>query len=123
MDAFDVDELVTRLDTSDHDFAEFFRAPSGTLSMTIAFWPARGEDPQEPHAEDEVYYVVSGRGAIRVAGADRDVRAGSVIYVAAGVKHRFHSIEEDLAVVVFWSPPRTPEIERSRAPRARHPPQ
>jgi mannose-6-phosphate isomerase-like protein (cupin superfamily) len=108
MDAFQVDELVSRLDTSSHDFAEFFRAPSQTLSMTIAFWPAGEEDPQEPHAEDEVYYVASGRGRIRVAAEDSDVRAGSVVYVAAGVEHRFHSIEEDLAVVVFWSPPRTP---------------
>ena len=108
MDAFEVDELVSRLDTSGHDFAEFFRAPSDTLSMTIAFWPAGGDDPQEPHAEDEVYYVASGRGRIRVADDDRPVQAGSVVYVAAGVEHRFHSIEEDLAVVVFWSPPRTP---------------
>jgi mannose-6-phosphate isomerase-like protein (cupin superfamily) len=108
MDAFDVDELVARLDTSGHDFAEFFRAPSGTLSMTIAFWPAGGEDPQEPHAEDEVYYVASGRGRIKVAEDDREVLAGSVVYVAAGVEHRFHSIEDDMQVVVFWSPPRTP---------------
>ena len=118
MDAFDVDELVARLDTSNHDYAEFFRASSGTLSMTIAFWPAGGEDPQEPHAEDEVYYVASGRGKIRVADEDRDVQAGTVVYVAAGAGHSFHSIEEDLAVVVFWSPPRAAEIERSRAPRA-----
>lgn len=108
MDAFHVDELVSRLDTSGHDFAEFFRAPSDTLSMTIAFWPAGGEDPQEPHAEDEVYYVASGRGRIRVAGEDSDVHAGSVVYVAAGVEHHFHSVEDDLEVVVFWSPPRTP---------------
>jgi mannose-6-phosphate isomerase-like protein (cupin superfamily) len=108
MDAFELDELIGRLDTSAHDFAEFFRSPTGTLSMTIAFWPAGGPDPQEPHSEDEVYYVASGRGRIRVAGEDRDVHAGSIIYVQAGVEHRFHSIEEDLKVVVFWSPPRAP---------------
>ena len=37
MDAFEVDDLVGRLDTSGHDFTEFFRAESGTLSMTIVF--------------------------------------------------------------------------------------
>jgi mannose-6-phosphate isomerase-like protein (cupin superfamily) len=106
MDAWELDELVARLDTSGHDYAEFFRAPTGTLSMTIAFWPAGGEDPQTPHTEDEVYYVGSGRGKIDVAGETRDVAPGSVVYVAAGVEHRFHSIEEDLRVVVFWAPPR-----------------
>jgi mannose-6-phosphate isomerase-like protein (cupin superfamily) len=108
VDAFEARELVERLDTSGHDYAEFFRADSGTLSMTIAFWPAGGEDPQQPHSEDEVYYVASGRGQIRVAGEDRPVEPGSIVYVAAGVEHRFHSIEEDLEVVVFWSPARAP---------------
>jgi mannose-6-phosphate isomerase-like protein (cupin superfamily) len=108
VDAFEVDELLDRLDTSGHDFKEFFRAESGTLSMTIVFWPAGGEDPQQPHTEDEVYYVASGRGRIRVAEEDRTVQPGSIVYVAAGVEHRFHSIEEDLKVVVFWSPARPP---------------
>jgi mannose-6-phosphate isomerase-like protein (cupin superfamily) len=108
VDAFQLDELVDRLDTSGHDFQEFFRAETGTLSMTIVFWPAGGEDPQQPHTEDEVYYVASGRGQIRVAGENRAVQPGSIVYVAAGVEHRFHSIEEDLKVVVFWSPARAP---------------
>jgi mannose-6-phosphate isomerase-like protein (cupin superfamily) len=104
MDAFDLDDLVARLDTSRHDFAEFFRAEA--LSLTIAFWPAGGVDDQTPHTEDEVYFVAAGRGRIRVGDEDRAVQAGSVVYVGAGVDHRFHSIEEDLKVVVFWSPPR-----------------
>jgi mannose-6-phosphate isomerase-like protein (cupin superfamily) len=104
MDAFELDDLVARLDTARHDFAEFFRAEA--LSLTIAFWPAGGADDQTPHTEDEVYFVASGRGRIRVADEDRAVRAGTVVYVAAGVDHRFHSIEEDLKVLVFWSPPR-----------------
>ena len=104
MDAFDLDDLVARLDTSRHDFAEFFRAEA--LSLTIAFWPAGGVDDQMPHTEDEVYFIASGRGRLRVGGEDRAVEAGSVVYVAAGVEHRFYAIEEDLKVLVFWSPPR-----------------
>ena len=104
MDAFELDGLVARLDTSRHDFAEFFRAEA--LSLTIAFWPAGGVDDQTPHTEDEVYFVASGRGRLSVAGEHRVVGPGTVIYVAAGVEHRFHAIEEDLKVLVFWSPPR-----------------
>jgi len=51
--------------------------------------------------------VVRGRGAIRVADEDRPVRSGSLIFVAAGVEHRFHDIEEELRVLVFWAPPHT----------------
>jgi len=52
-----------------------------------------------------VYYVISGHGAITVAGEDRPVKAGTLVFVAARVEHRFHSIDEDLRVLVFWAPP------------------
>ena len=49
--------------------------------------------------------MISGRGTIGVADEDRPVRAGSLVFVAARVEHRFHDIEEDLRVLVFWAPP------------------
>jgi mannose-6-phosphate isomerase-like protein (cupin superfamily) len=61
-------------------------------------------DLQSPHTEDEVYYVVSGRAQITVAKENQAVQAGSIVYVAKNVEHRFHSIEEDLTVLVFFAP-------------------
>lgn len=104
MDAFDLDSLISRLDTSGHDFAEFLRAEA--LSLTIAFWPAGSVDEQTLHTEDEVYYVGGGKAKLRVAEEDREVTAGTIAYVPAGVDHHFHSIEQDLKVAVFWAPPR-----------------
>jgi len=104
MDAFTAEELLAGLDPDRHDFAEFFR--SATLSLTVARWPAESVDDQQPHTEDEVYYVVSGRARLSVADEDVEVSAGSIAYVAAGVEHRFHNIVEDLRVIVFWAPPR-----------------
>ena len=112
MDAFVAQELLARLDPGAHDFAEFFR--SSTLSLTVARWPAGSVDDQEPHTEDEVYYVVSGRARVSVAGEDAAVGAGSIAYVAAGVEHRFHDIAEDLEVVVFWAPPRHSNAPQNR---------
>jgi mannose-6-phosphate isomerase-like protein (cupin superfamily) len=107
MDAFDVQELIRRQAGPDHTYTDFFR--SERLSLGLAIWPAGSIDTQQPHPEDEVYYVVGGRGQIRVAGEDRDLGPGALVHVAAGVEHRFHDIEEDLKVLVFWSPPRDPE--------------
>jgi mannose-6-phosphate isomerase-like protein (cupin superfamily) len=104
MDAFVAEELVAGLDPGGHDFAEFFR--SSTLSLTVVRWPAGSMDDQEPHTEDEVYYVVSGRARLQVAEEEAAVGAGSIAYVAAGVEHHFYDIEEDLSVIVFWAPPR-----------------
>jgi len=74
--------------------------------LTVARWPAGSVDGQEPHTEDEVYYVISGRARLSVADEDVAVGAGSIAYVAAGKEHRFHDIEENLEVTVFWAPPR-----------------
>lgn len=61
-------------------------------------------DQQRPHAQDEVYYVIRGRGRIMVGAEERDVEAGAIVYVAAGVEHRFHSIVEELSVLFFFAP-------------------
>ncbi len=55
-----------------------------------------------------MYYVVRGRGRFKGGGEDREVSAGSVIYVAAEVEHRFYDIEEELTVS------KEQEIERFR---------
>ena len=104
LDAFDLPALLEQLDASRPDFSHFFATE--TLSLTVASWPAGSTDDQTPHAEDEVYFLAAGRGVISVAGAERPVGPGAVVYVAAGVEHHFHSITENLHVLVFWSPPR-----------------
>jgi mannose-6-phosphate isomerase-like protein (cupin superfamily) len=83
-------------------YEEFIRVP--TLSVGLYELPAGGVDPQSPHTEDEVYHVVAGRATIRVGDEDREVGRGSVVFVAAGVLHQFHTITEDLAVLVFFAP-------------------
>ena len=105
-DVLDVSEQLAALSRYGHDFAEFFRSPSGSLSLTIARWPAGSVDDQTPHMEDEVYYVLSGHAVLVVEGSRTDVGPGSVAFVAAGDDHRFVDISEDLDVLVFWSPAR-----------------
>lgn len=90
-------------DPDGHGYVDFLA--SSKLSVGLAIWPAGVTDRQQPHREDEVYYVISGRGSIVVAGESRPVQPGSLVFVAAGVDHRFHDIDEDLRVLVFWAPP------------------
>jgi len=102
MQAFEVADLISQQADSNKLYLEFLKVPD--LSMGLYVLPAGGVDPQSPHTEDEVYYVVSGRAKIQVADEDRDVQAGSIVYVAKNVEHRFHSIEEELTVIVFFAP-------------------
>ena len=102
MEAFNIIELVTQQKQQDNPYLEFLHVPS--LSLGLYVLPTGGTDTQEPHTEDEVYYVISGRGSIRVGTETRQVEAGSIVFVAANVEHRFFSITEDLAVLVFFAP-------------------
>jgi len=102
MDAFELTQLIAERERSGQPYLEFLRVDS--LSAGLYVLPADGVDRQQPHTEDEVYYVASGRGAVVVAGESRSVAAGSVVFVKAGVEHRFHSIEEELAILVFFTP-------------------
>ena len=63
-------------------------------------------DDQKPHDEDEIYVVMSGRGRFVVDGDDVAVGPGSILFVEKHAVHRFHSIEEDLSIVVAFAPPR-----------------
>ena len=102
MQAYELANLISQRETSDKRYLEFLKVPD--ISMGLYILPASGVDPQSPHMEDEVYYVVSGRAQIKVADEDRTVQAGSIVYVAKKVEHRFHSIEAELTVIVFFAP-------------------
>ncbi|HET9913483.1 MAG TPA: cupin domain-containing protein [Anaerolineales bacterium] len=102
MEAFELTQLSVQRQAGDKLYLEFLKVPD--LSMGLYVLPAGGTDPQSPHTEDEVYYVVSGKARIKVAAEDYAVQAGSIVYVAKNVEHKFHSIEEELTVLVFFAP-------------------
>jgi mannose-6-phosphate isomerase-like protein (cupin superfamily) len=74
------------------------------MSAGIYVLPAGGADPQAPHQEDEMYYVVRGRARMRAGSEDRAVGEGNIIFVAGGIEHRFYDITEELMVLVFFAP-------------------
>lgn len=100
--AFDLSTLEEEHRAVGKLWLEFLRVPD--LSMGLYVLPAGGVDPQQPHTEDEIYYVLSGRGQIRVAAEDRAIETGTIVYVGANIEHRFHSIEEELRLLVFFAP-------------------
>ena len=102
MDSFELDELSAARRAGGRLYHEFIRTHD--LSVGLYELAAGAIDPQSPHTEDEVYYVISGRATMTVADEDRPVGPGSVIFVAADVVHRFHDVTEDLSILVFFGP-------------------
>ena len=77
------------------------------MSAGVYVLPKGGIDPQKPHREDEMYYVVRGHGHMQIGAEHSEVRAGSVIFVEAKVAHKFYDIQEELQVLVFFAPAET----------------
>lgn len=102
MNAFELSQIISERNQRNSPYLEFLRVPS--LSAGLYVLPADTIDEQQPHSEDEVYYIVSGKGFIRVGTEDRAVQAGTMVFVSAHMEHRFHTIVEDLTILVFFAP-------------------
>ena len=103
MESFNLGSLMAQSATSRQAWREFLRTPS--LSMGLYRLEAGQADQQQPHAEDEVYYVISGRGWFRSGQEQQAVGPGTLIFVERLLEHRFYDIAEELTVLVFFAPP------------------
>jgi len=102
MDAHELADVDARRVASGRPYHEFISVPDLSVGLYVL---APGQpDLQQPHTEDEVYFVISGRGQITVGDEVRDVQAGTTVFVAAGVPHRFHDITEELQLFVAFGP-------------------
>ncbi len=102
MDAWEFAAIETARAVTGRLYYEFLRVPD--LSAGIYTLEAGSADPQSPHTEDELYYVVKGVARMTVGEDVRDVGPGSLIFVAAHVPHRFHDITERLEILVVFGP-------------------
>lgn len=74
-------------------------------TMELGYYKPDGVDPQQPHAQDEIYIVQSGSGFFVCGDERRPFEAGEALFVPAGVIHRFEDFSDDFAVwVVFYGP-------------------
>jgi mannose-6-phosphate isomerase-like protein (cupin superfamily) len=74
-------------------------------SLCVELYAPRGTDAQAPHARDEVYVVVAGRGRFSCDGEIRDFAPGELLFVPAGMEHRFLDFTDDFVTwVLFYGP-------------------
>jgi mannose-6-phosphate isomerase-like protein (cupin superfamily) len=99
---FNIVEAEKRREQSGKRYLELLRVSA--MSAGVYVLPAGSTDPQSPHKEDEMYYVVRGCARMRAGSEDQAVSEGSIIFVAAGVEHRFYDITDELVVLVFFAP-------------------
>lgn len=99
-------DALQRLTESKTYFARLIEKETFDVSL---YKPAT-IDPQTPHARDELYVIASGSGKFFCGGETEAVAAGDVLFVAAGVEHRFENFTEDFStwVIFFGNRPGQP---------------
>lgn len=79
----------------------------GTMRVEV-FAPGSnvdGRDRQQPHTQDELYFVQAGQGDVIISGQRFAASAGDAFFVAAGVEHQFENFSKDFVTwVVFYGP-------------------
>jgi mannose-6-phosphate isomerase-like protein (cupin superfamily) len=60
---------------------------------------------QTPHAQDELYFIIRGRGFLLHDNKRDPFESGDIVFVAAGTEHQFEDTSDDLALWrVFYGP-------------------
>ena len=109
-EVFALDQLLAKRLQAGRSYLEFLRVPA--MSAGVYVLPAGAPDLQQPHYQDEIYYVVRGKAKMRLVSKERDeepaeerpVGEDNVIFVEAGLEHRFFDVEEELVVLVMFAP-------------------
>ena len=97
-----IDNALGQLPTaSGEPFINLFN--HGTLE--IEMYAPKGHDPQQPHDKDEVYVIAKGTGWFVNGNSRHRFEPGQVLFVAAGVEHRFEDFSDDFSTwVIFYGP-------------------
>ncbi len=99
---WDASQVVETIDRTPQQFHRLLSRPDLTVGV-LRVLPG-GLDLQGTHNQDEVYAVVGGRGLLRLGDVDHPVAPGSVVFVPAGLPHRFHGNKELLTLAYVLVP-------------------
>jgi mannose-6-phosphate isomerase-like protein (cupin superfamily) len=102
MDALNIEAARRRLEVAGGGY-EIVHESRG-LEIGVYVLVAPEPDRQQPHADDEVYVVLQGRGVLEVEGETIEVSEGKAAFVPAGADHRFTGYEGLSVLVVFSRP-------------------
>ncbi|MFQ5475780.1 MAG: cupin domain-containing protein [Nitrosopumilus sp.] len=102
---FDLDTYLEKIKKSSSYFYTFINKNS--LAAGILVLQPGEEDTQEPHESDEVYYVISGDGFLKINNKDYKVSKDKLFFVAKDVEHYFHGNKKKLQVLYFFGGPDT----------------
>ena len=102
---FDLATYLGKIKKSSSYFYTFINRDS--LATGILVLQPEEEDTQVPHDNDEVYFIISGDGFLKIKDKDYKVSKDKLFFVAKDVEHYFHGNKKELKVLYFFGGPDT----------------
>jgi len=102
MSSMEVEQVRRRLAAGDGGYEIVHKSPGLELGVYVLVAPE--PDRQQPHADDEVYVVLEGRGRLEIEGETVELAEGQAAFVPAGAEHRFVAYEHLSMLVIFAQP-------------------
>jgi len=100
---FDLSNYVEKIKKSDSYFHTFINKSS--LAAGVLVLNPGEEDTQTPHESDEIYYIISGDGYLKINSKDYPVSKDKIFFVGKNVEHYFHGNTKELKVLYFFGGP------------------
>ena len=100
---YDLDTYLEKLKNNNSYFQTFINKDS--LAAGVLVLKPGEEDTQTPHDSDEVYFVISGNGFLKIKDKDYKVSKDKLFFVAKDVEHYFHGNTKELKVLYFFGGP------------------
>jgi len=97
---FNLKDTLDKIKKSDSYFHTFINRDS--LAAGILMLKPGEEDTQEPHENDEVYFIISGNGFLKIKNNDYEISKDKLFFVGKDVPHYFHSNTKELKVLYFF---------------------
>lgn len=95
-----IPDLLEELESTDVHHRPVLETES--MTVEVGRYPSESAAPKNPHNEDELYYVLSGTGKLRVGDETYDVQSGDLVYVEPELEHDFFAIEEAITVLIVF---------------------
>ncbi len=100
---YDLDAYLEKIRNNNSYFHTFINKDS--LAAGILVLKPGEKDVQTPHDSDEVYFVISGDGFLKIKDRDYKVTRDKLFFVAKNVEHCFHGNKRELRVLYFFGSP------------------
>ena len=100
---FNLQDNLEKIKKGNSYFHTFINKDS--LATGILILKPGEEDTQEPHESDEVYFIMSGNGYLKIKNKNYEILKDKLFFVEKNVPHYFHSNTKELKVLYFFGGP------------------